>query len=163
MWSGPGGEGPPPITNTNLQVRRVCHFRSGPSIPSQVFRRMQIYPVSNFSLTRDIKTQLGAKLLANFWPTKSISEVLQLCPTLWDPMDCSPPGSSVHGIFQTRVLEWGAISFSRGSSWLRDWTQVSRTAGQLSTVWDTESVRGSKWLLLFKYIFSWGDPLCCIK
>ena len=40
------------------------------------------------------------------------SEVAQLCPTLSDPMDCSLPGSSVHGIFQARVLEWGAIAFS---------------------------------------------------
>ena len=43
---------------------------------------------------------------------KSESEVAQLCPTRSDPMDCSPPGSSVHGIFQARVLEWGAIAFS---------------------------------------------------
>ena len=43
---------------------------------------------------------------------KSESEVPQLCPTLRDPMDCSPPGSSAHGIFQARVLEWGAIVFS---------------------------------------------------
>ena len=43
---------------------------------------------------------------------KSESEVAQLCPTLSDPMDCSPPGSSIHGIFQARVLEWGAIAFS---------------------------------------------------
>ena len=43
---------------------------------------------------------------------KSESEVAQLCPTPSDPMDCSPPGSSVHGIFQARVLEWGAIAFS---------------------------------------------------
>ena len=43
---------------------------------------------------------------------KSEREVFQLCPTLHDPMDCSPPGSSVHGIFQARVLEWGAIAFS---------------------------------------------------
>ena len=40
------------------------------------------------------------------------SEVVQSCPTLSDPMDCSPPGSSIHGIFQARVLEWGAIAFS---------------------------------------------------
>ena len=40
------------------------------------------------------------------------SEVAQSCPTLWDPMDCSPPGSLVHGIFQARVLEWVAIAFS---------------------------------------------------
>ena len=43
---------------------------------------------------------------------KSESEVAQLCPTLSNPMDCSPPGSSIHGIFQARVLEWGAIAFS---------------------------------------------------
>ena len=43
---------------------------------------------------------------------KSESEVTQLCPTLSDPMDCSLPGSSVHGIFQARVLEWGAIAFT---------------------------------------------------
>ena len=43
---------------------------------------------------------------------KSESEVAQSCPTLGDPMDCSLPGSSVHGIFQARVLEWGAIAFS---------------------------------------------------
>ena len=43
---------------------------------------------------------------------KSESEAAQLCLTLSDPMDCSPPGSSVHGIFQARILEWGAIAFS---------------------------------------------------
>ena len=47
-------------------------------------------------------------------------EAAQSCPTLFDPMDCSPPGSSIHRIFQARVLEWGAISFSRGSSRPRD-------------------------------------------
>jgi len=43
---------------------------------------------------------------------KNESAVAQSCPTLSDPMDCSPPGSSIHGIFQARVLEWGAIAFS---------------------------------------------------
>ena len=47
---------------------------------------------------------------------ESESEVTQSCPTLCDPMDCSLPGSSLHGILQARVLEWVAISFSRGSS-----------------------------------------------
>ena len=51
--------------------------------------------------------------------------VTQLCLTLCNPMDCSLPGSSVHGILQARILEWVAISFSRGSSWPRDWTHVS--------------------------------------
>ena len=56
------------------------------------------------------------------------SKVVQSCPTLYDPMDCSLPGSSVHGIFQARILEWVAISFSRGSSRPRDHTWVSRIA-----------------------------------
>ena len=49
---------------------------------------------------------------------KSQCEVAQSCPTLSDLMDCSPPGSSVHGIFQARVLEWGAITFSESCKWL---------------------------------------------
>ena len=53
------------------------------------------------------------------------SVVAQSCLTLCDPMDCSPSGSSVHGILQARILEWVAISFSRGSFQPRDWTWVS--------------------------------------
>ena len=55
--------------------------------------------------------------------------VAQLCPTLCDPMDCNPPGSSVHGILQARILEWVAYSFSRGPSGLRNETGVSCIAG----------------------------------
>ena len=51
--------------------------------------------------------------------------IAQTCPTLWDTMDCSPPGSSVHGIFQARILEQVAISYSRGSSQSRDQTHIS--------------------------------------
>ena len=57
-------------------------------------------------------TGVGCHFLLQCMKVKSESEVAQLCPTLSDPMDCSPPGSSVHGIFQARVLEWGAIAFS---------------------------------------------------
>ena len=59
--------------------------------------------------------------------------VAQLCPTICDPMDCSPPGSSVHGIVQAWILDWVAISFARGSSWPRDWTEVSCIAGRFFT------------------------------
>ena len=58
-------------------------------------------------------------------PSQHQSLVVQSCPTLRDPMDCSPPGSSVHGISQARILEWVAISSSRGSSQRRDQTHVS--------------------------------------
>ena len=67
------------------------------------------------------------------------SEVTQLCLTLRDPMDYSLLGSS-HGIFQARVLEWGAISFSRGASPLRDRTQVSRIVGRNFTIWAAREV-----------------------
>ena len=56
------------------------------------------------------------------------SEVAQSCPTLCNPMDCSPPSSSIHGIFQARIVEWVAISFSRGSFPPRNQTRVFYTA-----------------------------------
>ena len=56
--------------------------------------------------------------------------VTQSCLTLQNLMDCSPPGSSVRGILQARILEWVAISFSKGSSQPRDGTQVSHIAGR---------------------------------
>ena len=55
---------------------------------------------------------VGCHFLLQCRKVKSESEVPQSCPTLSDPMDCGPPGSSVHGIFQARALEWGAIAFS---------------------------------------------------
>ena len=67
----------------------------------------------------------------------SESEIAQLCPTLFDPVDCSLPGSSIHGIVQARILEWVAISFSRGSSQLGDWTRVSCIAGRHFNLWAT--------------------------
>ena len=74
--------------------------------------------------------------------TESESEVTQLCQTLCDPMDCSLPGSSLHGIFQARALEWGAISFSRGSSWPRGRTRVSHIPGRRFNLWTTREAPG---------------------
>ena len=74
-------------------------------------------------------------------------------PTLCNPMDCSLPGSSVHGILQARIQEWVAISFTRGSSLPGDWTWVSCLAGGFFTVWATREVpvhQGSPWELQFK-------------
>ena len=65
----------------------------------------------------------------------------QLCPTLCDSMDWSVEGSSVHGIYQARMLEWIAMSPSRGSSQLRAWPCVSRIAGRLFTIWATRETQ----------------------
>ena len=69
---------------------------------------------------------------------------LVLEKTSWDHMDCSLPGFLVCGIFQARVLEWVAISFSRGSSQPRDWTWVSRIAGRHFTIWATREMLCTK-------------------
>ena len=63
--------------------------------------------------------------------------VAQLCPTLCDPVECSLPSYSVHGILQARILEWISIPFSRVSSRHRNWTQVSHTTGRFFTAWAT--------------------------
>ena len=63
--------------------------------------------------------------------------------SLW-PMDCSPSSSSIHGILQARILEWVAISFSRGTSWLRDRTQVSCIAGRCFNLWTTREYSACK-------------------
>ena len=66
---------------------------------------------------------------------KKLLLVAQSCPTFCDPMDCSPPSFSVHGILQARMLEWVASPFSRGSSWPRDRIQVSHIVGGFFTIW----------------------------
>ena len=84
--------------------------------------------------------------------------VAESCPVLCDPMDCSPPGSSAHGIFQARILQWVAISFSRGSSWIRDQTHVSCIGRWILYHWATREAL--IWLLMFWafYFFQlyWG-------
>ena len=80
--------------------------------------------------------------------------VLQTCLTLWDPVDCSLLGSSVHVISQARTLEWVALSFSRGSSWHRGQTQVSHIAGRF---FSCLSHQGSPILHMVVYICGVGN------
>ena len=86
------------------------------------------------SIIAGIKTQLYTTRVSTVPGTEYSkhfeSEVAYSCPTLCKPIGCSLPSSSIHGIFQARVLEWVAISFSRGSSQSRDQTQVSRITGR---------------------------------
>ena len=71
------------------------------------------------------------------------------------PLDCSPPGSSVHGILQARILEWVVIPFSRGSSWPRDRTPVSCIAGRFFTVWATREAWLNYTYVYFFMFFPW--------
>ena len=75
------------------------------------------------------------------WRPWLLLEVAQSCLTLCNPMDCSLPGFSIHGIFQARVLEWVATPFSWGSSQPRDQTHVSCTVGRRFTLWATREAQ----------------------
>ena len=83
---------------------------------------------------------------------KMLCFVAQLCPTLCDPMDCSPPGSSVCGILQAGILEWVAMLSSRESSQPMDWTHVSHIAGGFFTVWATREASSTR-SFQFSYSF----------
>ena len=114
----------------HMQAFIPQHYPSGGGVPGTM-QRERIWVRE-----RAIPVQLGSTLLK---ATDPISEVMiiisiiieflcsdaQSCPTLCDPMDCSLPDSSVHGISQARILEWVAISSSRGSSQPRDQTHIS--------------------------------------
>ena len=78
-------------------------------------------------------TGVGCRVLLQCMRVKSESEVAQSCPTPSDPMDCSLPGSSIHGIFQARVLEWGAIAFS--ASMLYRWLKKKIQCKWIDTQW----------------------------
>ena len=107
-----------------LHCRRILYYLSQQRSPRIL--QWVAYPFSTGS--SGPCNQNGVSCIA-------LSEVAQLCPTLCNPMDCSLPGSSVHGIFQARVLEWVAISFfSRESSQPRDQTQGSCIACGFFTV-----------------------------
>ena len=87
--------------------------------------------ISRGDVMYNIVTMVSNTVKAKIVKVKSLA---QSCPTLCDPMDSSQPISSVHGIFQARVLEWVAISFSRGSSRPRDQTRVSHVGGRRFTI-----------------------------
>ena len=81
-----------------------------------------------------------------------VCSILKSCPTLWDPVDCSLPGPSAHGIFQARILEWVAISSSRGSSQPRDRTLVSCIGRWFLYCWAIRKAQGG-------LVFALGNAL----
>ena len=87
---------------------------------------------------KELVSRIGDELDAS---QVTVSFVCVSHSVMSDLMDCSSPGSSIYGILQARILEWVAIPFSRGSSWPRNRTWVSRIAGRFFTIWATSEVQ----------------------
>ena len=120
-----------------VENSRATPPKSNPGRPQDPLIPLLLLLLSRFSRVRLCATQwtaahqaprpwdspgknsgVGCHFLLQCMRMKSESEVAQSCPTPSDPLDCSLPGSSVHGIFQARVLEWGAIAFSESHFWI---------------------------------------------
>ena len=99
--------------------------------------RMPYQPPPRYLLTRPWEDSLWTGWPGNLWPAFTCCLVAQSCPTLHDPMDGGPWGSSVHGILQARIVELVAISLSRGSSQPKDWTHISCIGRRILYHWAT--------------------------
>ena len=108
--------GPPAPSPKCPSWRKVGQFSSHKGSP------WGIHPLCHQEVTN---SSPSGTLKAEQAKNQCLCSVDESCPTLCNPRDCSPPGSSVHGILRARILEWVAISFSRGSSQLRDRTRIS--------------------------------------
>ena len=114
----------------------LCFFLNFLLLPPNSHPSPQGTLISGTILTPGKKKVVKAFLYINCNIDYVPAKLLQWCPTLWDPMEYSPPGASVHGILQARILEGVAMPSSRGSSWPRDETRVSCiscTAGRFFT------------------------------
>ena len=140
-WSGllcpPPGDLPDPGMVPYLLSLGHWQVSSLPPAPAGQTGRIQmlcssLQPMGVFSSIPEEKRGCSSYLL--FMRACLHAKSLQSCPTLYDPMDCSPPGSPVRGILQARILEQVAMPSSRGSSQPRDRTQVSLIAGRGFTV-----------------------------
>ena len=119
---------------------QIEQLNSPLDIHTENLKKKKIGKITYIKMERFLKFKtVTGYSLGIYWKVKVL--VAQLCLTLCDPMDCSPAGSSVYGILQARILEWVAIPFSRRSSQLRDWTQVSCIASRFFT---TEPQLGTK-------------------
>ena len=112
---------------------RAIYNVSGPIGHSLTFTGR--FPSTYCSTSPIIEATLSRVSQHPWMKDQSESEVTQSCPTLSDPVDCSLPGSSIHGILQARILEWVTIFFSRVSSWTRDRSRVSRIGGRHFNLW----------------------------
>ena len=132
----------PCFTDIQRQVKWILYqgFSSGTSCYNHLGKALEKLPMPE-QLNENLGLRLGGAAGGSLG---CCCLVPQLYPTFGDPMDCRPPGSSVQGISQVRILEWVAISFSSGSSWPRDGTCLSCINRLILYRWATRKARGSR-------------------
>ena len=130
-----------------LTVLDSLHFQINLKISLSIyifFKKWDFWWDSGIVLSLQINLGIMSILTISVFCAKNMvcvcAKSLQSCPTLCDLMYCKLPGSSVHGIFQARILEWVAMPFSRGSSYSRDRTWVSWTVGRFFIIWATRDM-----------------------
>ena len=144
------------LQDTKLVYRNLLHFYTLRINYQKEKWRKQLH-VPFIKKNKYLRINLIKKVKDLYWKTprhrwkklkmKVKVLVTQSCPTLCDPMHCNPPGSYVHGILQARILEWVAIPFSRGSSHMRDQTQVSCIAHGFFTTWTMRTKKMTRYTL----------------
>ena len=119
--------------SSTVLTLQACPRGCGGGVCTHVLHHLS---TPHWAITLHLKSDSNT---VRWWKVKV--QVIQLCMTLCNPMDCSLPDSSVLGILQVRILKWVTISFSRWSSWPRDRTLVSCIAGRFFTLWTTRDLR----------------------
>ena len=149
----------PGVCLNSRLLSRWCH----PAVSSSVIpfsSYLQSFPASrSFPVSQPFA--LGSQSIGVSTSILPISVVLValLCPILCKPMDCSPLGSSVHGILQAKILEWVAIPFTSNSSQPGDWTQVFCIASRFFTIWATRKVSSNEYSGLISFRVDFFDLL----
>ena len=118
-------EGCKVVIQKQIFIEHLVHVRHVGNIRKQnrlIFLLSGLYTLVGEFMQMEVSKNIINKQITH---TCMRAKSLQSCPTLCDPMDCSPPGSSVHGILQARILEWVAVPSFRKYSWPRNWTRIS--------------------------------------
>ena len=141
------------VSNINQIFAHICNMLFfSCCFHDLLFRLTSAFPFSSlfFLVFIEHPEWVSLCLSSNLW---HFQHCMLRCPTLCDPKDCSPPGSSVHRILQAWILEWVAMSSPRGSSQPRDQTQVSHIAGRFFTVWATSEAHFQHYFFnIFSYL-----------
>ena len=142
------------ISNSTIANLIYLHAKTCTQILPVRIRLVPLYPLYKLDFSREMEQSVNIHCC---------SLVAKSCPTLCSLMNCSPPGSFVHGISQARILGWVASSFSRGSSQPSDRTRVSCIAGRFFTIWVTREPPPRTTIYIYIYMHVCVCMCVCVR